>query len=188
MSTNNRRLMALVVLLGIVVAGTGALLYMRDYYRHESIAIVGHPLPPLALTDLDGEPADLDTFRGRPLLSTFIQVDCGHCHDQLAVLEKLREEFGNRLGIVVISTDPHTETVGFLRDIPVSFPVWVDSRRGLYRKLGVINVPALFLLDEDGILRHAAAGYQSFQETRKIFGALKREESVTIGRNFDHPQ
>ena len=188
MPSNNRRLIALVGLLAIIVAGAGTVLYMRDYYRPESVAVVGHPLPSLALTDLDGRPVNFDVFRGRPLLATFIQVDCGHCHDQLAVLEKLREEFDDNLGVVVISTDIPTEAVGFFRDILVSFPVWVDSRRGLYKKLGAINVPALFLLDADGILRHRAVGYQSFQDTRKLLGALSVEDSVTSVKNLVHPQ
>ena len=188
MPSNNRRLIALVGLLAIIAVGAGTILYTRDYYRPESVAVVGHPLPPLALTDLEGEPVDFDAFRGRMLLATFIQLDCGHCHDQLAVLEKLREEFDDSLGIVVISTDTPTRAVGFLGHIPVSFPVWVDSRRGLYKMLGAINVPALFLLDADGILRHTAAGYQSFQDVRKMVIGRPHQDRVTSGKKSEHPQ
>ena len=188
MPSNNRRLIALVGLLAIIVVGAGTILYTRDYYRPESVAVVGHPLPLPELTDLEGELVDFDAFRGRPLLATFIQMDCGHCQEQLVVLEKLREEFDDSLGIVVISTDTHTEAVGFFRDILVSFPVWVDSRRGLYKKLGAINVPALFLLDEDGILRHAAVGYQSFQDVRKMVIGTLHQDGVSSGKESEHPQ
>ena len=188
MPSNNRRLIAVVVLLGMVVSGAGTLIYMRDYYRHESVAMVGHPLPTLGLIDLYGELVGFDGFRGRPLLATFIQTDCGHCRDQLAVLEKLHVEFADKLAIVVISTNNRTETVRFFKDITVSFPVWVDSQRNVYKKLGAINVPALFLLDKDGILRHATLGYQSFQDTRRIFSTLKRGDSATNAKVLDDPQ
>ncbi len=174
MHSSNRRWIALAVLLAIVGGGTGAILGMRDTYRPENVAVIDRPFPSLTLTDLEGHPVSLDTYRGKILLASFIQVGCGHCGAQLSVLEKLREErYGDgELAVVVISTDAPAETAEFFKAFPASFPIWIDPQRRLYKQLGTSNVPAMFLLDEEGILRQTAVGYQSVRNMRGMIRNL----------------
>ena len=179
MHSSKRRWVALVVLLIVVSGATGGILGLRDHYRPENVAVIGQPFPPLRLADLAGHAVSLDAYRGRKLLATFVQIGCGHCGSQLSILEKLGQRYpDNGLALVVISTDTPTETTDFFDAFPTSYPVWIDAHRGLYKDLGTVNVPALFLLDEDGILRQAAVGYQSLQDVRRMVSGLFKKPNL----------
>jgi len=168
---SRRRGIALGGLLALVAGSALGWLWVRDCARIESVAAVGQPFPSLALTDLSGQPVGFDRYRGKRVLAAFLLVGCGHCRHQLAVLERVRQErSGEGFALVAVSGDGPAETAAFFERHPVSYPVWVDSRRSLYKRLGKFTVPALFLLDENGVLRRAADGYRSFQEVRDMVG------------------
>ena len=179
MHSSKRRGVALVVLLIVVSGAAGGILGLRDYYRPENVAVIGQPFPPLRLADLEGHAVSLDAYRGKKLLATFIQVGCGHCGSQLSILEKLGKRYADDgLALVAISTDTPTETTDFLDTLPVSYPIWIDAHRGLHKDLGTVNVPALFLLDEDGILRRTAVGYQSLQDVRRMVSGFFKKSNL----------
>ena len=116
---------------------------------------------------------NIDSYRGKPLLASFIEVNCHHCQNQLSVLEKFRSEIPDEnLTLLAISTSSVEKTAVFFQEHPISFPVWIDTSRNLYKKLGVFNVPALFFLDETGVLRYKAVGYQSTDTVSGIIDSL----------------
>ena len=93
--------------------------------------------------------------------------------------EKLGKRYADDgLALVAISTDTPTETTDFLDTLPVSYPIWIDAHRGLHKDLGTVNVPALFLLDEDGILRRTAVGYQSLQDVRRMVSGFFKKSNL----------
>jgi peroxiredoxin len=186
---SRRRGIALGGLLTLVAGSALGWLWVRDCARIESVAAVGRPFPSLALSDLSGQPVGFDRYRGKRVLAAFLQVGCGHCQHQLAVLERIRQgQAGEGFALVAVSGDGTAETAAFFERHPVSYPVWVDSRGGLYKKLGRFTVPALFLLDENGILRRAADGYRSFQEVRGMIGQFPGDgSSAQDGARFSEP-
>ena len=173
MVTSNRRRIALLSLLFIVIGATGGLFAFYNYFLPDSVAEVGQALPILTLQDMGGQSVDLDSHHGKPLLTSFIEVNCYHCRDQLSVLEILRGEIPEEnLIILAISTSSVKKTAVFFQEHPISFPVWIDANRNLYKKLGVFNIPALFFLDETGVLRYKAVGYQSPDAVSGIIDSL----------------
>lgn len=179
MVTLNRRRTALASLLIIVTGATGGLFAFYNYFLPESVAEIGQVIPLLTLQDMDGQPVNIDSYRGKLLLASFIEVNCHHCRDQLSVLEILHREIPDEnLALLAISTSSVKKTAVFFRQHPISFPVWIDANRNLYKKLGVFNVPALFFFDETGILRYKAVGYQSTDAVSGIIDSLfLREET-----------
>ena len=120
----------------------------------------------------------LDSYRGKPLLASFIEVNCHHCRDQLSVLETIHREISDEnLTFLAISTSSVEKMAVFFQQHPISFPVWIDANRNLYKKLGIFNVPALFFIDETGILRYKAVGYQSTDTVSGIIDSLFLRES-----------
>lgn len=169
MPWNRLRGVALWVLFALVVGSAVGLLWVRSGARVERVAAIGRPLPPLRLIDLDRHPVSFDQYRGKRVLAAFILVGCGFCQDQLPVLEKIHQSYADdQLVLVAVSGDDPADAIAFFEKHPVSYPVWVDLRRGFYKKLGKFGVPALFLLDESGILRRAADGYQPFQKVQSM--------------------
>lgn len=179
MVTSNRRRIALASLVVIVAGAAGSFLFFYNYFLPESVAEIDQVIPILTLLDMDGQPVNIDSHRGKPLLVSFIEVNCHHCQNQLSVLEKLHSEIPDEnLMLLAISTSSIKKTAVFFQEHPISFPVWIDANRNLYKKLGVFNVPALFFLDETGVLRYKAVGYQSTDTLSGIIDSLfLREET-----------
>lgn len=173
MFTSKRQRIALASLIVIVAGSAGGLFAFYNYFLPESIAEIDQVLPILTLQDMDGRPVNIDSYRGKPLLTGFIEVNCHHCRNQLSVLETFHSEISDEnLTILIISTSPIEKTAVFFQQHPISFPVWIDTNRNLYKKLGVFNVPALFFVDATGILRHKAVGYQSTDTVSGIIDSL----------------
>lgn len=179
MESSNRRRIALASLLIIVTGSAGGLFVFYNYFLPESVAEVGQALPNLTLQDMDGQSVSLDSYRGKPLLASFIEVNCHHCQNQLSVFEKLHGEIPDEnLTLLAISTSSVEKTAVFFQEHPISFSVWIDANRNLYKKLGVFNIPALFFLDETGVVRYKARGYQSPDAVSGIIDSLfLREET-----------
>ena len=173
MVTSNRRRIALASLIVIVVGSAGGLFAFYNYFLPESVAEIDQVIPLLTLQDMDGRPVNIDSYRGKLLLASFIEVNCHHCRDQLSVLETIHREIPDKnLTLLAISTSSVEKTGVFFQAHPISFPVWIDASRNLYKKLGVFNVPALFFLDETGVLRYKAVGYQSTDAVSGIIDSL----------------
>ena len=180
MVTLNRRKIALASLIVIVIGAAGSLFAFYNYFLPESVAEIDQALPILTLQDIDGQSVNIDSYRGKPLLASFIKVNCHHCQNQLSVLEKLHRDIPDKnLTVLAISTSSVEKTAVFFRQHPISFPVWIDASRNLYKKLGVFNIPALFFLDETGVLRYKAVGYQSTDTVSGIIDSLFLREKTS---------
>lgn len=178
MESSNRRRIALVSLIIIVIGATSGLFALYNYFLPESVAEIGQVIPILTLQDMSGQSVNIDSYRGKPLLASFIEVNCHHCQNQLSVFETLHHEIPDEnLTLLAISTSSVEKTAVFFQQHPISFPVWIDANRNLYKKLGVFNVPALFFLDETGVLRYKAVGFQSTDIVSGIIDSLFLRES-----------
>ncbi len=178
MGSSIRQRVAVASLIVIVAGSAGGLFFFYNYFLPESIAEIDQALPILTLQDMDGQPVNLNGYRGKPLLTSFIEVNCHHCQNQLSVFETLHSEISDKnLTLLAISTSSVEKTAVFFQQHPISFPVWIDASRNLYKKLGVFNVPALFFLDETGVLRYKAVGYQSTDTVSGIIDSLFLRES-----------
>ena len=139
-------------------------------------ADVKHPIYDAAVETLAGEPGDLSTFRGKPLLIVNTASKCGFT-PQYAGLEQLHQRYGER-GLVVLGfpcnqfgrQEPGTaEEIGAFcqRNYGVSFPVYAKidvngaNAHPLFQHLkaeapGVLATPAIkwnftkFLVDREG--------------------------------------
>ena len=161
--------MALIALTLLIGGMAGVLLGVHSCYRVESAARIGLPLPPVRLTDQDGRRADLGRFSGEPLLTVFVDLECGFCQDQFDTMLELHETAAaDSVAMVVVVRGDPAEVGVLLQQADYPFPIWIDAHRQLHRKLGVTAVPALFLLDEQGVLRAMAVGYRRPDEVSEI--------------------
>ena len=84
-------------------------------------------------------------------LQAILQTDCPTCRLITPYLNKLA---GNSTPVTAVSQDPEDATREFVRQMDVHFPVERDPAFALSKRLGVVTVPTLYLLDEnDRIVR-----------------------------------
>ena len=168
----SRRFLIFACLSLLAGATAGAFLWLHDNFGVDSVALLGKRLPTLHLSDGEGLPVDFDRFLGRRLLVVFVDPECGFCRDQFDALLELSKQTGPETPaiVVVVRQDPFA-AIDFPPNAELPFPVWVDDAGQLHSKLGTTAVPALFVLDEQGILRATRIGYRDLHEVATFLHA-----------------
>jgi thiol-disulfide isomerase/thioredoxin len=112
--------------------------------------------PPLVGLLLDGTPYQLDPAAG-PQLVHFWASWCPVCRLEQGSIAAIAAD---RPVITIATTSGTAEEVGgYLAEHELSMPVLLDEDGELARAWGVNGVPATFVIDTDGNIRHALKGY-----------------------------
>ncbi len=114
-------------------------------------ALVGHPVPAVTLTPLDGgAPVPLGGLKG-PVLVNFYASWCAPCRLEAPVLMGLKTEGVTVIGIAY--KDKTDATRAFLAELGDPYAQTLvdgDGRAGL--EFGVTGVPETFLIGKDGVI------------------------------------
>ena len=118
----------------------------------------GTRAPLFDLPDIHGSPVILESYRGRRVLLTFTDPDCGPCEALLPQLVRTHAEYADDdLAVVVVGRgDPEAnrrkaEEHGF------QFPVVLQEGWKLSKEYGIFLTPVAFLIDEGGIIARDVA-------------------------------
>jgi thiol-disulfide isomerase/thioredoxin len=115
---------------------------------------VGHTVPDLKMSGLNGPPRSLASFRGRPLIINVWASWCSPCRKEAASLEQLAwSEKGGRYTIVGISTDDDRgAAVAWLKQSNATLSHYIDSAPHwpLEKSLGASSIPLTVLVDPTG--------------------------------------
>ena len=121
----------------------------------------GSTLPEFFLTSLEGEQRDLKIIsNGGPLLLAIYRSSCPVCQLTLPFLDRIAK---GSLHVVAVSQDDDLDTRRFMEKYQLSLPVVLDRAKDRYpasNSLGITNVPSLFLVEADGTVSMAGAGFR----------------------------
>jgi peroxiredoxin len=138
-----------------VIAG-GELFAMRNL-------VVGKIAPMIEGLDQEGKPFKLSETRGKVVVLTFSGNWCGPCVGMYPQERALLVKFKDRpFAMVSVNTDQDIETLRkAIASGEITWRCWWDGRTGpVTEHWGVMQFPAIFLLDEDGVIR-AKPNHQS---------------------------
>ncbi|HVR44767.1 MAG TPA: redoxin family protein [Thermoanaerobaculia bacterium] len=108
--------------------------------------------PELQFASLDGAPVDLATLRGRVVLVDFWATWCRPCLAALPRLAELQRELGERgLAVVGASIDEDPAKVRKAIGAAAAYPVGLVGADD-WNRWGVLSLPALFLVDREGMI------------------------------------
>jgi thiol-disulfide isomerase/thioredoxin len=132
--------------------------------------LAGNPAPELNVTDLQGKPLALTTFRGKIVLIDFWATWCAPCRADGPALEKLYRRYGDKdLIIIGISVGEDRGVVEkFLSEHPHSFPIVLTSENEMPRPYQIGVFPTYLIIDRDGTVATAAEGDRGFADLRKM--------------------
>jgi peroxiredoxin len=132
---------------------------------------VGQVMEGFTLNDKDGNPVDIQFTKKATILSFWVS-SCALCKQELAVLNKLGEEYkGKDLDIIVVSTDfGGPEIVEYvLRKTKTEAKVPILYDKGLLvsgGQFGVAQFPFLIVLDKEGKVTWYLDGWHEDTEAR----------------------
>jgi thiol-disulfide isomerase/thioredoxin len=128
---------------------------------------LGTPMPSLdgATEWVNGGPVTAEELRGQPTLIHFWAVSCHSCHDMMPALRQWRDQYAPQ-GLQVISIhQPRSEAdldleaaKQAIHENNLVHPVALDHSYAIVDAWENKFVPAFYLFDSEGKLRHYQAG------------------------------
>ncbi len=121
-------------------------------------ADVGNVAPDFEIATQDGVVLRLSEFRGRkPVYLVFWNTWCSFCMKKVPRYIKLQKQFADKIEIIAINTtwsDSPAEMRVFEDRFHINYSTAFDIGKLITDRFGVINVPAEFIIDVNGIIRY----------------------------------
>jgi peroxiredoxin/outer membrane lipoprotein-sorting protein len=138
----------------------------------DKMMLTGQKAADFALKSLDGEPVELSSLRGKVVVLDFWATWCGPCRHELPIVDKLREEFADKVQFLGINDEDNGAVKSFLRKNAYGITVLMDSKRTVHRTYGVHAIPTLFVIDREGVIRQHFIGGREAPELRKAIAEV----------------
>ena len=143
--------------------------------------MIGEYLPTAGLKTLNGEDFDLDRLKGKPSLFNFWFTKCKPCIDEMPVLNKLKEEYGDKVNFIAITYESNENVEEFLKKRDFEFKHITDAQNYI-DKLGVTAFPVNLILDRDLRISKIESG---IPYTKNKDGEFQIGEATDIKNNLD---
>lgn len=116
--------------------------------------------PDPRLTTLDGAPASLQAYRGKPVLIAFWAPWCTVCKAESGNLAWAQRLVGDRAHVISVATafEDVAEVRAFVAEQGLTVPVLLGSQEAL-RDFRLEAFPTAYFLDAEGRVTRSVAGY-----------------------------
>jgi len=123
----------------------------------------GTQAPDFTLPSMDDKPFSLRAALARgPVLAAFFKISCPTCQYAFPFLQRIHEAHENKaVTIVGISQNTKKDTVAFIKEYGISFPVLLDDTHSypVSNAYGLTNVPTIFWIAPDGDIEISSVGW-----------------------------
>jgi peroxiredoxin len=164
------RPLALLALVVIAVAGAA---YYWLFQRPPAVPLVGRPAPAFQLPTLDGRPASLTDFRGRPVIVNFWATWCEPCKEEMPALQTQTDAHPELVVLGIDNVESAVKVRPFVEQLGIKFPILLDQDGSVVERYRVSGLPTTFFIDGTGILRFVYRG--------PLTAALLQQGLNTIG-------
>ncbi len=113
-------------------------------------------------TLISGEPANLSSYKGKPLLLHFWASWCPICKFEEGSVSDLNSDSELQLLTIAFQSGSNDDVKKYMMQRNIqTWPVIVDNEGELAKKYGVTGVPATFFIDANGHVRFKTMGLTS---------------------------
>ncbi|MBA0169220.1 TlpA disulfide reductase family protein [Pectobacterium sp. CFBP8739] len=134
---------------------------------------VGAQAPALAAYDLAGQQVDLSRWQGKSVYLNFWSSGCGGCMVEMGALEKLSKEYGDKVVVVAVNTDPDgVDITSMLAHHKVTYPVVRDQLGITKERYQVSGTPTSFIIDANGKVTDQHQGARDEVQLTALFQKL----------------
>ncbi len=108
--------------------------------------------PDFSLQDLNGQPLDLASYRGKVVLLDFWATWCTPCRGETPHFVEFQNKYREQgLQVIGISMDDGPKPVrAFYEEFKMNYPVALGNEKVAEAYGGVLGLPVTFLIDRDG--------------------------------------
>jgi peroxiredoxin len=111
------------------------------------------PVPTFARPALGGGNVDLEALRGKVVVVEFFAQYCAPCRRTLPEAERLHRRHPDVAFVGVSEDEYESQAPEMVTSLGLSFPIVHDRGRVLAGRFRVFEIPATFVVDEEGVVR-----------------------------------
>jgi len=134
----------------------------------------GRRAPGFSLPDGKNQQHDLQDFRGKLVIVEIMRSNCPGCREFSKKLEEVKTYYGGKVAVVAITNPPDTPAgvAKFIAEQKITYPILFDCGQVAFSYIRPdplrpnINIPHIFLVDRDGVIR---ADFELGSNTQEIF-------------------
>lgn len=108
---------------------------------------------------MDGTSITLSELQGKPVIINFWATWCGPCVKEMPAFERLKDDFGDKIGIIAVNCGDDAGTVkDFVEENGYTFPVVLDEEYSISMLYPTNSIPYTVVLDAEGKVTHISTG------------------------------
>ena len=108
---------------------------------------------------MDGTSITLSELQGKPVIINFWATWCGPCVKEMPAFERLKDDFGDKIGIIAVNCGDDAETVkDFVEENGYTFPVVLDEEYSISMLYPTNSIPYTVVVDAEGKVTHISTG------------------------------
>ena len=108
---------------------------------------------------IDGTSITLSELQGKPVIINYWATWCGPCVKEMPAFERLKDDFGDKFGIIAVNCGDDAGTVkDFVEENGYTFPVVLDEEYSISMLYPTNSIPYTVVLDAEGKVTHISTG------------------------------
>jgi len=122
--------------------------------------------PDFTLKSNQGKNLRLQDLRGQVVMLNFWASWCGPCRQEMPLMDEIFKKY-EKLGFTILAVnvdEDSSDADGFLKSVPVTFPVLYDNDSKVSELYAVDAMPTTVMIDRDGNKRFLHRGYKEGYE------------------------
>lgn len=122
--------------------------------------------PEISLPGLDAKTVKLSGLKGQVVMVNFWASWCQPCRTEMPLIEELYNKY-KKIGFTVLAVNVDEDPANaraMLKEVPVSFPVVLDTKNTSIQEYQVQAMPSTYMVDRKGMIRDVHRGYKAGDE------------------------
>ena len=134
--------------------------------ENRALELNSQQLPDFKITSPDGRELLISSFSDKPLLIVEWASWCPDCRNQLPIIQKMYEKYGNQVHFVLINLiEPEKETTEtadrYITQGEYTFPYYYDMDQSAADALQVQTIPSMYFVDKQGQIKKVLVEHTS---------------------------
>jgi len=121
---------------------------------------VGNIAPNFQTFTADGDPANLEDYRGQVVLLNFWATWCGPCRIEMPEFQEAYDTHkDDGFTILAVNNQERADQVqDFADDLGLTFPLLMDLQGDIQFEYGIVNYPSTYLINAEGVITNRHLG------------------------------
>lgn len=119
----------------------------------------GNKAPDFTAELIDGSTVTLSDFKGKPVIINFWATWCGPCVKEMPAFERLKENYGDEIGILAVNCGEDADTIKDFADANgYTFPIALDEEYQVSMLYPTNSIPYTVVINGNGKVTHVSSG------------------------------